>query len=57
MDGKKKPADTAMLGTKHVPPELAQTEQIKQQIKCFLGEINFDRSSPFLKDKEMEATI
>lgn len=38
-------------------PEMAQTEQVKFLIKTFLEGIQFDRTTPFLKDHELERAV
>lgn len=37
--------------------QLAQTGQVKTLIKAFLEDVNFNRDSPFIKDKELEAAV
>jgi hypothetical protein len=52
-NSKNTPEDTDI----HASSELAQVDQVKQQIKKFLKDVNFDLSSPFLKDGELKAAV
>jgi hypothetical protein len=36
---------------------MAQTDQVKSLIRTFLEDIKFDRSSPFIKDHQMEVAV
>lgn len=38
-------------------PQMAQTDQVKFLIRTFLEGIQFDRTTPFLKDHELEQAV
>lgn len=40
-----------------IPSEIAQADQVKILIKDFLENINFDCSSPFIKDRGLESAV
>ena len=44
-------------GANSMSPKASHTEEVKLLIKTFLEGVKFDRSSPFIKDRDLEAAV